>query len=344
MQKLKIGIYSPYLNILGGGERYLLTIAKMLSNDYEVFLFSDHALKDKARVTFNISLDKVHFLSNASFKNFHIFFYMTDGSLFFPSAKKNFLIIQSPAHIPKFSLLNRLKLINWNILCYSQYMEKIIKGKLRKSATILPPCINIDRFRSNWREKENIILTVGRFFPYPHNKKHDLLIDVFKKNYQKYFSSWKLIIAGGLTEDSGKKILSDLKRKSTGFPIEILVNIPFSQLVKLYRLSKLYWHAAGFGEDIETHPERAEHFGITTLESMAAGCVPLVYDAGGQKDIVMNDQNGFLWSSEEELVNKTRLLINNTQLLQDLSKRAEKRVQNFSCAKFYEELDKLITG
>ena len=77
---------------------------------------------------------------------------------------------------------------------------------------------------------------------------------------------------------------------------------------------------------------------------MAAGCVPIVYDAGGQRDIVINSQNGFLWRSEEELVNKTRLLANNTQLLQDLSKRAEKGVQNFSCAKFYEKLDKLITG
>jgi len=36
-----------------------------------------------------------------------------------------------------------------------------------------------------------------------------------------------------------------------------------------------------------------EHFGITTVEAMAAGCVPLVYDSGGQAEIVSSGYNGY---------------------------------------------------
>lgn len=355
IRRLKIGIYSPYLRILGGGERYLLSIAESLSKQHEVFLFFHEDIREKAKSILNIALDRVHFLPEEiirtknlfkkyfSLLNFNIFFYMTDGSLFFPVARKNLLVIQSPVHIPRLSLMNKLKLVNWDVLCYSQFMKKIISKKLHREANLLSPCISGDRFKSDFVDKENIILTVGRFFPYPHSKKHDLLIDVFKKNYKKYFERWKLIIVGGLTEEGGEEIINDLKRKSAGFPIEILVNIPFSQLIKIYRSSKLYWHAAGFSEDMQIRPERAEHFGITTLEAMAAGVVPIVYDAGGQKDIVANGQNGFLWKTKEELVSRTVQLINNYELLQRLSRGVETSAQKYSCIKFYEKLDKLIT-
>lgn len=354
-KKLKVGIYSPYLHILGGGERYLLTIAKILSSTAEVFIFSDESIKKKARVIFDISLNRVHFLSKEIFRtkklfnkylslrDFDIFFYMTDGSLFFPFAKKNFLIIQSPAHIPKLFLLNRLKLSFWSIICYSQFMRQIITDRLSKEAKVLPPCVDVDRFRGRFEDKENIILTVGRFFPYPHNKKHDLLIDVFKTNYKKYFNGWRLIIAGGFTEEAGQKILNRLKTESNGFPIEILINLPFTSLRRLYSKAKLYWHAAGFQEDIKASPEKAEHFGITTLEAMAGSVVPLVFKAGGQEEIVTDGKNGYYWTTEEEFVRKTYKLTKDSSLLCQLANQAKVRAADYSDKKFYERLEKIIS-
>jgi glycosyltransferase involved in cell wall biosynthesis len=57
----------------------------------------------------------------------------------------------------------------------------------------------------------------------------------------------------------------------------------------------------GYGEDPERHPERFEHFGMTTAEAMAAGCVPMVIAAGGQVEIVRDGGDGFWWSSPAEL-------------------------------------------
>lgn len=351
---MKIAFYNPYWHILGGGERYLLSIAEYLSRNHEVFLFADDSIKNKARAVFNISLNRVNFLplSTIQTKNllkkyyltlkYDIFFYMTDGSLFIPMAKKNFLVIQSPAHLPILIPLNRLKVSRWKIVCYSQFMRNIIEDKINKEAYILSPCIDPKNFEAKSILKENIILTVGRFFSSLHNKKQEVLLDVFKKNYQKYFKGWKLIIAGGLTEEGGNKPLARLMEDVDGFPIEIIVNPTFDRLIRLYQAAKIYWHAAGFGEDEKLHPERMEHFGITTLEAMASGTVPLVYKGGGQTDIVQHGQNGFLWQKQEELIRLTYDLITNNKQMDYLSKNAVLRAQDFSCQSSYEKVDRLI--
>ncbi len=59
--------------------------------------------------------------------------------------------------------------------------------------------------------------------------------------------------------------------------------------------ASIYWHAGGLGEDPDRHPDRFEHFGITVVEAMAAGAVPLVFAAGGPAEIVEHGVNGFHW-------------------------------------------------
>ncbi len=353
-KKPRIGFYSPYLSMFGGGERYLLSIAKSLSDDFEVSLFGPREIKKEAERLFGMDLEQIKFaddrifrqksLLNKTFKltAYNKFFYMTDGSLFFSPLKENFLIIQSPAHIPKLNLLNKIKLCDWKILCYSRFMADIIFSVLERQAYILPPPIDIPAFDKK-KKKENLILTVGRFFPYPHNKKQNVLLAFFKKYYQKIFKSWRLVIVGGLNEEGGRKIVEELQKESKGYPVEILTNLPFSKLCRLYARAKVYWHGAGFGEDLKKYPERAEHFGITTLEAMASACVPVVFAGGGQMEIVKNGENGFLWQNEKELVEKTEKLMDNNCYLK-LSQHAQKRAADYSLNKFNEKLEKIIHG
>lgn len=353
-KKYKIGIYSPYLEVFGGGERYIFSLASLLSSHNEVFIFADKAITDKTKNLLNIDLNRVHFLPISQFcaqnflskyiflNKFDIFFYMTDGSLFFSATRKNFLVIQSPAHIPSADFLNKLKLVNWRILCYSQFMHKIIYKKIGKKADILSPCIAEDKIKSTQTKKENIILTVGRFFLYPHSKKHEIMLKFFIKNYRKYFAGWKLVITGGLTEEGGRELIEKLKVESVGYPVDILVNPSFNDLQMLYQKAKIYWHATGFGEDLEEFPERAEHFGITTIEAMAKGAVPVVFKGGGQKEIVSNGVNGFLWDSEKDLIDKTYKLISDKELWQDYSNKAREKATFYSCQKFYAKLEKII--
>lgn len=353
---MKIAIYSPYLHILGGGEKYLLDIAVNLSKKNEVFLFTNPNVQKEIMRILGINLEGIKFIGDNLFHksnnpvsriqalhDFDELIFMTDGSVPYPINRKNYMIIQSPIHIPKKNLRNSLKLKKWKIVCYSGFMQKIIAGKLKKNAYILSPAVDIRKYKNNSIKKENIILSVGRFFAYPHNKKHDVLIEAFKSNFNYIFTDWKLIIAGGVTEESGEEIFNKLKILSEQFPIEIYKNLPFEKLVNLYNRAKIYWHAAGYGEDIINHPERAEHFGITPLEALASGCIPLVYNGGGLPDTIHDGRNGFLWNTITELISKTSRLIDDEMYYKNISDKLAKEAESFSLDKFYANLQKIFT-
>lgn len=354
-EKLKIGIYSPYFSILGGGERFLLSIASYLSSKHSVTLFIDKESLVKAEELLHISLKDTSCASVDSLihkgvlgkvlflKKFDTLFYMTDGSLFSTVTKKNFLIIQSPAHIPQNTFLNRIKLKNWKIICYSKFMHDIILRYLSIKSNQLHPPVDPNIFEQENIVKRNIISSVGRFFKGLHDKKQEVLIDFFIQNYKKEFLGWELHVAGGLTEESGIALVKKLRKKSLGYPVKIHTNISFVSLVNLYKRTKIYWHAAGFGENLDTHPERAEHFGITTIEAMAAGAVPIVFKGGGQEDILENGKNGFFWTNKKELIEKTIMLMKNEELLKHFSANAKKRANDFSPSFFYEKLEKIIS-
>lgn len=353
---LRIAIFNPYLHILGGGERYILTIASLLSLDNNVDCFFPENLQNKIVSVFGLNTKRVNFISNniINSKNlfkkinllrqYDILFFMTDGSLSWPLAKNNYLIIQSPLHIPEANIINRWKLFGWKTICYSNFMKDIIKNKLNKKAITLSPCIDVDKFTCSYSDKENIILSVGRFFRHLHNKRQDVLIGIFKNYYHKYFRGWKLVIAGGITDTEGERIVDKLKSDSSSYPIEVLTDVPFERLINLYQRAKIYWHAAGYGYDQQKYPEKAEHFGITTLEAMAAGVVPLAFNAGGQKDIIKNGKNGYLWNNQEELIDKSSKLIKDQRLIKDIADNARRQAEEYSCHKFNEKLHKIVGG
>ena len=112
--------------------------------------------------------------------------------------------------------------------------------------------------------------------------------------------------------------------------------------MELYSKAKIYWHAAGSGEDLHVYPERAEHFGITTLEAMASGCVPMVFPAGGQVEIVEDNKDGVYWQTSDELAEKTIKLIEDESKIKNLSQNAIKKSKEYDVEVFKKKLDELI--
>lgn len=92
------------------------------------------------------------------------------------------------------------------------------------------------------------------------------------------------------------------------------------------------------GEDVDRHPERAEHFGIATIEAMAAGCVPIVINKGGQPEIVRHDIDGLCWNSASELRHYTQELMVNESVCDQLSRAALARSQDFALSVFRQTL------
>jgi len=154
---------------------------------------------------------------------------------------------------------------------------------------------------------------------------------------------WELHLVGNLAAGEEHKIYLDTVRQSAqGYPIVIHQDIPFQQLSDLYAESAIYWHASGYGEDEDRDPVKFEHFGITTVEAMASGCVPVVIGKGGQREIVNHGKNGFLWDTLEELKRYTLLVANDESLRNSLAQAATVSLEKFNRKNFEAQLDKVL--
>jgi glycosyltransferase involved in cell wall biosynthesis len=354
---MKIGIYDPYLDTLGGGERYSLTIAEGLSDRNEINIFWNNPdIKDKANKFLNLDLHNVKFVPNIfdgntslikkSFKllGYDILFFVSDGSIPFSLAKKNYIHFQVPFKNKETkNLQNKIKLLYVKkVICNSSFTLGHILSTYplpKERAVVVYPPVDTEKF--NKTKKENIILNVGRFSGGLHPKKQDILITVFKDLCNGGLTGWELILAGGASVKDNK-FLDKLKEEAQNFPIKIIPNVSFKDLQNLYGKAKIYWHATGFGEDLGSFPEKAEHFGITTIEAMAAECVPIVINAGGQPEIVKEGENGFLWSTLKELTDKTLSLIENEEQMGTLGIRAKTKAREFSKGVFLEKINELF--
>lgn len=351
-KRFKIGIFDPYLDALGGGERYVLSLVESLQDTASVDIFwHDQSIRKRIKKKLNIDIPRanivpfpVNFVQKLiQLREYSLCIYVTDGSLFWSPAQKNILIIQSPAHIPDISsLMTKLKLICWpTIICYSEFVKVYITNRLKHNTFVLPPAVDLENFKPE--QKENIILSTGRFFSHLHSKKQHLLVLWFRKLLSAYdIRDWKLVLIGSVLDETGRKYIKAIKQVALGLPVEIIEDASFTTLKKFYAKAKIFWLATGFGEDLKKYPEKAEHFGIVTVEAMASGCVPIVYHGGGQPEIITHGKDGYLFTTEEELLEQTKELILNHTLQKELTQKAVARSNDFSKGVFLKGFNEIL--
>lgn len=388
----RAAIYDPYLDTLGGGERYCLTVAEiLLKKGFKVDLFwsGDPELIQKAEQRFSLDLKGITIvpdvfqvsptkidlfedkqslirMSNATHqehnfiektnalvaklkttKQYDLLFFLSDGSIPYLFGKKNILHIQVPfakqntissrlKNITKFSFIS-------SIVCNSQFTASFFDPIFKSKIKVLYPPVDVNKFSIS-EKKENIILSVGRFDNILNAKKQDVLIDAFKELYKNESAkNWKLVLAGGSQKNPDENsYLKHLKNKALNFPIEFVVNPNFDTLKNIYSQSKIYWHAAGYHVDQTKHPEETEHFGMTIVEAMSSGLVPVVVNKGGIPEIIENGINGYLWDEIDELISKTQLLISSPELISNMSQESTKSTTKFSKENFQVQFIRLI--
>jgi glycosyltransferase involved in cell wall biosynthesis len=220
------------------------------------------------------------------------------------------------------------------ILAISRFTQYWIERRWSVPSEIIFPPVDTSCFWSG--AKRPIILSVGRFFEGSHNKKHLPMIQAFRALCDAGLQGWEYHLAGGCDEamPEHRAYLEQIRAAAAGYPIVLHVNAPFAELQQLYSESRLFWHATGYGEDENRDPDSFEHFGITTVEAMAAGCVPVVIAKAGQIETVVSDESGLLWHTLDELQAQTRRLIGDPALAARLSAGALQRSRQFEIGAF----------
>ncbi len=232
----------------------------------------------------------------------------------------------------------------YEIVSISEYSKKWVKKLWKRDSKLLFPPVDIKNFKP--AKKEKIILSVGRFFPEHHNKKQLELARTFKhliKEHPGIMQGYKLYLVGGVSQrESHLDYVEKVKKESEGYPIKVLTNIEYGDLIDIFSKSLVFWHASGMGEDEEKHPEKFEHFGITTVEAMASGCIPIVINKGGQKEIIEDGKNGFLFGDIEILKDMTLKVCSSKINIEKIRANAIARVNKFSNENFQDRLLKII--
>jgi glycosyltransferase involved in cell wall biosynthesis len=196
------------------------------------------------------------------------------------------------------------------ILTYSDFVRSHVQAGLAArqvppiaTEVVYPPVV---MQRGDAAAKQAMILSVGRFIAGGHTKRHDALIDAFRVLFHRFGGGIEYHIVGSsFPTPEDMAYLAALQAAATDLPVVFHVNAKEHTVETLYRQAMFYWHATGYGLQASAAPERAEHFGISVVEAMSAGCVPLAYASGGPCEIIRQGRTGFLFETLDELVERT---------------------------------------
>jgi len=294
-------------------------------------------------------LDKVNFIFNPKnlieklklTKNYDLVFWLSDGSVPLLFGKNNILHFQVPfRNVNGKSLLNKIKLsrIN-NIVCNSSFTKEVIDKEFGINSRVIFPPIDVDSFSP--AKKENSIIYVGRFSQLLQAKRQDILIKVFKKMIDSGLKNWKLILTGAV-DIGGDDYYQELLKMAKNYPIQVIKNPDFQTVKKLYAQSKIFWSASGYGIDEQKEPQKVEHFGMTIVEAMVSGCIPLVVEKGGAKEIIIDQENGFFWETEDQLIEVTKKILDDEKLLEKIQGKVIESGRRFSVENFTNKFNEII--
>jgi glycosyltransferase involved in cell wall biosynthesis len=228
------------------------------------------------------------------------------------------------------------------ILANSDYTKNWIVRRWGTSSEVLYPPIQIREIVPAV-QREKIVLSVGRFFApgYGHSKRQLEMVQMFGRLIRSgQLDGWRMAVVGGC-EDEQLPYLRQVQRAAEGLPIDIHANAPRSLVTSLMSTAAIFWSATGLREDTEKRPWTNEHFGMTTAEAMVGGCVPVVIDRAGQREIVRQAVDGFRWNDEAQLRIRTIQVATDEALRARLAASAQRRVTSFSEEAFADRWNEL---
>lgn len=318
-------LFTPYHLVPGGGERYLLTVAAGLARTMNVTLATEHPYSRlrllKLGQDLDLALHGVAIATVDALARLGPFDWSVAlGNEVLPPraalARRNVFICQFPfptsadwlgRHVGMMAGYERVVLYSPFVARHYQHeaarlgVGGVPVTVVAPSAVLAPPA----RAGAAIAPKRRQIVSVGRFFVGGHSKRHDFMIEAFKQLHARC-PDVSLHLAGSLSADPRHMAYYEkLVAQAAGLPVQFHVNASQETIAALYAHSSVYWHAAGVGVDELLQAHQCEHFGISVVEAMSAGCVPLVFKLGGPAATVRHQVSGYVYSSQDELVDWT---------------------------------------
>ena len=197
---------------------------------------------------------------------------------------------------------------------------------------VYPPCIQNETI-SVFPKTENMFVMLGRIFDYDqcaNNKYFDVAISAFNK-LCKY--DYKLVIIGSIKSTTHyEKLLNMISDKNK---IVILPDISDEEKNNYLQMAKYYIQLTGIND---RYSFNKEHFGISMIEAINNGCIPISVNSGYPKYIIQNNVNGYLIENETALLD----LANSIFEKKVPEIKSAINIGKFTYAEFFKNMEEVI--
>jgi glycosyltransferase involved in cell wall biosynthesis len=118
------------------------------------------------------------------------------------------------------------------------------------------------------------------------------------------------------------------------------VSATSDRVTEVLQSGLVQWHLTGLG--VHNDPASLEHFGISIVEGMSTGCVPVAY-TGGAEDIIQHGHDGYVATSSEEVMQFTRSIFSMSAIQQkEMQERVREKSHQFEFERFEQRFHNLV--
>jgi alpha-1,2-mannosyltransferase len=227
-----------------------------------------------------------------------------------------------------FLLIKVLKNRGNVVVCNSRFNQRIVRKHLGLKSIVIYPPVNVYEIglmvkNACWRE--DLVVTVSRF---RLAKRLEIVPQIVK-----CVGKGRFLIIGSADTDSVDCILilgKEARKMGVEERVHILLNKPFRVILKNLVKAKVYLH---------TQPTEA--FGMSVVEAMAAGCVPVVPRCGGPWFDILDCKQGvygFSYRNIGEAAEIINRLLEDDVLRENVASRAKERALAFDSSIFEKKI------
>lgn len=366
----KITILSLHLGV-GGIEKYISSLSKMLEKDYEIELIITYNMKDTPKFLFNDKIKIKYLIDDSSNKEeikraikrkkpltFIKETLKAAKILYLKSTRTKKAIKELESDYLITTRLYETKLANRllrkknivKILTEHNYPTRKYKRKIIKNTTNYDKVVVVNKEIENLYKKEigQKVVSISNFINNLSPKKSKLteknIIAVGRLSKEKGFLDLIEIMSLVVKKDSNitltlvgdgtekHKIIKKIKE------LNLEKNVILTGFLNQYEIEEKM-----LGSSIYVMTSIRESFGLVLLEAMNIGLPIIGFDSSsGARDLLKDTGILIKDRNKEEFANKIINLLNNKKELQDLSKKSKEKVANYTSDKIKKDWIKTL--
>jgi len=286
--------------------------------------------KNKNDVTLNTFGDAVDFIADMTYVHFPLRAAL-DYSQVPAFTDTSMWRVLSPLYNLTSSACNRIAPSRL-LVANSKFMQRIVKTTLNRDAIVIYPPVDTNTFSSKCfqtQKEGNLVVVIASYTPKRRLEQLPLIAQQTK--------AAQFIVIGKADEYSLSTI-RELEENIHALHVEdkitLLKNAPFIELQKTLANAKVYLHTMPF-----------DHFGISVVEAMASGCVPVVHRSGGPWTDILDAKQGaygFSYSTPSEAAGYIDMLLTDERLRSRIAAKASYRSRKYDKTVFLNRLSEVV--